>query len=189
MKARKFPTRLIHYGDLSKGLRPIQIKELGVDTVLPCKPAGALWTSPWGSEYGWAEYCRADGLTRQTDDGHGWILELVKTARVYKIHTHKDLTALIKDIGGKSLWPNGQVRYPDWPRVAQVYDAVWLTEKGQWATRLSYPYDLYGWDCESVAVLNHEVVSVVAKLTDMYSSLGSTQEGCCNRHEACCLLD
>ena len=30
------------------------------------------------------------------------------------------------------------------------YDAVYLTEEGQGATRLSYPVDLYGWDVPSI---------------------------------------
>ena len=40
----------------------------------------------------------------------------------------------------------------DFERMAADFDAVHLTDEGQWATRLTQP-SLYGWDCESTCWL------------------------------------
>lgn len=42
--------------------------------------------------------------------------------------------------------------------LKERYDAIWLTETGQWKTRLSRPLNLYGWDCESLVILNKRVI-------------------------------
>jgi hypothetical protein len=37
-------------------------------------------------------------------------------------------------------------------------DAIWLTEAGQWETRHTYPRNLYGWDCETIFIMNESCV-------------------------------
>jgi len=44
--------------------------------------------------------------------------------------------------------------FPDYEECATRYDAIHLTDRGQWATRMTHPKNLYGWDCESVLILN-----------------------------------
>ena len=51
-----------------------------------------------------------------------------------------------------SQWPDRGRNYPHWEALAaDGWDGVYLTERGQWATRLprSGP-DLYSWDLESM---------------------------------------
>lgn len=38
------------------------------------------------------------------------------------------------------------------------YEAIWLTAKGQSETHYSNPTNLYGWDCESVLIMNSKCV-------------------------------
>lgn len=40
-------------------------------------------------------------------------------------------------------------------------DAIFLTERGERATRFTHPRTLYGWDCESVLVLNPAIISPI----------------------------
>jgi len=47
--------------------------------------------------------------------------------------------------------------YLDFEQLSKTYDAVWLTYNGERKTRYSNP-DLYGWDCESVLILNKNSV-------------------------------
>lgn len=42
--------------------------------------------------------------------------------------------------------------------VQKGIDAIYLTEKGQWKTRLTFPRNLYGWDCETVLILNERCI-------------------------------
>ena len=45
--------------------------------------------------------------------------------------------------------------YPDFEGMVRAgIDAIWLTAHGESATRFSRPYSLYGWDCESVLIMN-----------------------------------
>ena len=52
-------------------------------------------------------------------------------------------------------------RYLDFEKIAENYDAIWLTEKGMQETRWSNP-DLYGWDCETFLILNPKCCYEVA---------------------------
>jgi hypothetical protein len=74
-----------------------------------------------------------------------WLLNPDPAARIAHIDTYSDLAALVAAYPG----PGVDTRFPDWEAVSRDYDAVHLTDAGQWATRLSHPHDLYGWDCES----------------------------------------
>jgi hypothetical protein len=38
----------------------------------------------------------------------------------------------------------------DFEKLSQNYDGIWLTEQGNGETHLSFPYNLYSWDCESI---------------------------------------
>lgn len=76
------------------------------------------------------------------------------TARVLLINTLPDLRTLQAAYPSEPLIPAlAQHRYPDWHALARDgWDAVYLTDQGQWETRLP-PYGeptLYGWDTASV---------------------------------------
>lgn len=127
------------------------------------KPNGGsgLWTAPITryTEAGlpadsvWLEWARLE----MDFDGPSELTEIFPTAeaRVLLIDSQADLVAIV------DAYPAGRafddLRYPDWPRLAaDGWDAVYLTDEGQWATRLpdSGP-DLYGWDMASVLWLRH----------------------------------
>ena len=42
--------------------------------------------------------------------------------------------------------------------AADSVDGIYLTEQRRWATRLSFPRSLYGWDCESILILNERCI-------------------------------
>lgn len=45
----------------------------------------------------------------------------------------------------------------DYEKLAEVYDGMLLTEKGETTTRYS-PISLYGWDCESIVLFNLDCI-------------------------------
>lgn len=141
--------QLRHYGsnkfDRAK-FAPIKDREF-------VKPHGGLWTSPVGSTEGWKEWCEAENFS---------LADLTKSfevdfkGRVLAINTTADLDAL----EWKSAAPMLHYSWPRFePLLAQGYDAIHLTGRGQWATRLSFPRSFYGWDCETVLVLNPASIS------------------------------
>lgn len=120
------------------------------------KPSG-LWTSTWDKGASdWMRWCRAEEF--RTDFRQVWLLQPETDARVYRIDGMPDLIELCKRWPGSSPLPDirpGEMMV-DWLAVEGEYDAVWLTERGQWETRLPPPPlpDLYGWDCESTCWFN-----------------------------------
>ena len=127
------------------------------------KPSGGLWTAPITARAddgsvlrtAWTEWC-VDNMW--ADLVKARFLEILPRpdARVLLVDAMDDLQALV------AAFPNTEPRYrlryghadqfPNWQTMAACWDAVYLTDAGQWATRLP-PYgepNLYTWDCASV---------------------------------------
>lgn len=141
----KWPT-LIHYGST----KYIKEKVKPITNAIRVKPNGGLWTSPVNSKYGWKDWCE-DEEYRPCDDTNSFKLKLHNWAKVYIIDSLDDLKKM-----PVYHYQNDKLFFIDFENLSKSYDAIWLTEKGEGETRLSYPIDLYGWDCESVLIMNPE---------------------------------
>lgn len=124
-----------------------------------------FWTSTWHPEHGsgWVQWCLSEeyGCDRSDPSFPIWTLTPEDDARVYEIAGYSDLDALVAAYPHELHYPGSawsDLR-PDWAAIAVDFDAVHLTDEGQWATRLSMPLDLYGWDCESTLWLRWAFVS------------------------------
>ncbi|GAC1662332.1 MAG: hypothetical protein PVS3B3_33470 [Ktedonobacteraceae bacterium] len=118
-----------------------------IENIAHIKPKGGIWTSTWNEETrssGWTEWCEMEEYC-DTSKFQWWLLTPLEDLRIYTVDTHKDLRLL----GKKYQIPHDYAFWLDYEQVTQDYDAIHLTERGQWATRLTYPISLYGWDCES----------------------------------------
>lgn len=151
-------TKYIHYGTaefLKEVFEPIKNRPSF------CKPTGGLWASPIDSEYGWRDWCK-DEQYMDCDDLNSFTFELQDNAKVYVIDSLKDLLLVPHKVNDDSAF--GSVQVIDFEKMAMEYDAIFLTCNGQWKTRYSkfegYIMDLYGWDCESILVMNPGVVKV-----------------------------
>ncbi|MGL4774520.1 MAG: hypothetical protein ACRC2K_13245 [Clostridium sp.] len=122
------------------------------------KPIGGLWASPYHpkEEYisDWEEFCVESGFLLNTLD-KGVIFELKKDARVYTIDEFNDLCFLYCHY--KLFDSDSYFELIDFERIAEKYDAILLTEKGQQDTRYTIP-SLYGWDVETLLVLNYDAI-------------------------------
>jgi len=128
------------------------------------KPRGGLWVSPYypDREYisGWHEWCSSEMEHWLSNDSV--VLELKDDAKIFTINSQEDLIEFIKIVGIAEDELTSKLglkflTYPDFEKVSQMFDAVYLTEEGQWSTRFSgngCDYNLYGWDCESLLILN-----------------------------------
>lgn len=116
------------------------------------KPKGGAWTSTYtpNKKYlsDWLRWY--DSEMPYTKTPCLYILYPKSTAKVYTINSYMDLEKLHNDgFSGNSSRVLSLREHLDFEKIAKVYDAIHLTENGQWRTRLSTPYSLYGWDCES----------------------------------------
>lgn len=114
------------------------------------KPKGGLWTSPINSNYGWSDWCKQNNF-RSCDLRNSFTISLNDDAKILMIDSRNDLINL----------PiiNKWVSYPDFELLAQEFDAIKLTIKGEAETRFTKPLSLYGWDCESVLILNSKCIN------------------------------
>jgi hypothetical protein len=143
---------LIHYGcvKFDKTLfKPIQ-NRYAIN-----KPTGGFWTSPKNSDRGWKNWC--------DDANFGECLQVKCTtvtlsanAKILKIDSLLDLINIPYTKTDKYVIFNETVL--DYETIALHYDAIWLTAKGLSETHLSTPMDLYGWDCETVLVMNPDCI-------------------------------
>lgn len=138
---------VIHYGSKEFSIQKFQKIENNF-----IKPRGGLWTSPVGSEYGWKEWCEAEKFRKCTEE-NSFKLKFNKGTKICIIETFDDLER--KMIWRKFELPHLPILnyYPDYEKMAEIYDAIWLTTEGQLNTRFTQP-NLYGWDCETVLILN-----------------------------------
>ena len=107
------------------------------------KPNGGIWTSPQDATFGWREWCASERF-REGMDTQEFTLIPRPDARVAVIDSLADLEHLIAlypavDVIGKPVL--------DFEAMARDFDGLWLTEEGQWRTRMTTP-NLYGWDME-----------------------------------------
>lgn len=114
------------------------------------KPYGGLWTSTLvnDTESAWVRWCRE--YMRSAIYGRArYALEVDPRARIYTIDSLDDLVRLYEQGYAIPFAPGVSVYSLDFERLAQLYDGLHLTARGERETRMSYPHTLYGWDVES----------------------------------------
>lgn len=145
---------VIHYGSNQFNIELInQIKN---DNWV--KPKGGLWTSPVNSEWGWENWCKSEQF-RDCNEKISFKLKLNNDAKIYIIDCFDDLVSAPKITF--NLGENYQKQYIDFEELAKEYDAIWLTIKGLNQTHLSYPLDFYGWDCETILIMNPKCCQII----------------------------
>ena len=123
------------------------------------KPFGGLWAEPIAhNKYGWIEWCTDnDFRTGSLDE---WFdFEIKDESKIFKISNEQDVYKL-KNIGCckytiSSFENEIDVYFIDFENMLNIgYDAVEmrLTNFTYWA--------LYGWDCDSIIVLNPEAIYI-----------------------------
>lgn len=139
--------KYIHYGH----------KEFSVDKfdrpknhAFLSKPFGGLWASPVESDYGWRDWCEAEDF-RRCDIENSFMFTLRDDANVLYIDSRDCLSDLPKQKCYRDLWC-----MLDFEKLMGTYDAIELTLSSDIALR----FVLYGWDCDSIVILNPYVVEV-----------------------------
>ena len=158
--------RVVHYTDLPFQLRPISIKNGDGKTGLFIKPCGGLWCSPLDSKWDWSDWCRSESYG-DIDNQSKVILDIDTTNLV--------IIDCIEDMETKLSWYMFHDKFEaiDFENmVRKGIDGIYLTEKGQEDTRWSRSRSLYGWDCETVLILNERCVNAVEVVKNECRSVG-----------------
>lgn len=129
-----------------ESFEPVENKDDGVH-----KPRGGLWTSTLRDDTsGWLDWCKAESF--YSGDEIVWLLYPEDELDIYEIDSQADLLTLLDHFerpGGDPAIDaqRGTFAPIDFETMAEEYDAIHLTEEGQWDTRMTRP-GLYGWDSE-----------------------------------------
>lgn len=121
------------------------------------KPHGGLWASPVDAAFGWREWNEREGLITCSED-RCFRFSLSEDATVYHMYCEEDVEAL-------PLRPESKVPYilrPDFEKILEMgYDAIEYHLSQEIVPKdecLGLYFVLYGWDCDSILVLNPSVI-------------------------------
>ena len=123
------------------------------------KPHGGLWTSTYTPDEkycsDWIVWCVREEMYEWVSDSC-YILYPNPDAKILTIDSKEDLKRVIDQY---HIVKNGK-KYLDYERISKDFDAIHLTERGQWDTRLLEP-NLYGWDCESTLWFRNKFLGAI----------------------------
>lgn len=141
----------IHYGhrhfDSQNTFKQIQNIELAV------KPRGGLWGSDINSKFGWIDWVKSnDFFSSKYLSGRWFKFTLKEDARILTISDVKQLKKLPKC--KSDILPNPIFVCLDFEKLKKDYDAIEVLLSGN----QDLYFALYGWDCDSILVLNDKVV-------------------------------
>lgn len=116
---------------------------------------GGLWTSPIDSENNWRKWCERENFNI-------WKLEKsfrmeVSTKNLLVIDNYYDFNTQMVHSNIMTIDIYGLPSI-DWEKLVNQYNGIWLTARGEAETRYSYPYNLYGWDCDTVLLFNEKPI-------------------------------
>ena len=146
-------TVYIHYGHDKLGiLNPI------TNSHYHSKPHGGLWASRINDPCGWKSWCEGEEFRLDTFD-KSFKFTLKDSARVLLLNDIDQLDNLPKmDDPSAPQYEKGKsfsTCYLDFEKLQHDYDAIELTNISQ------FYWALYGWDCNSIIVMNQDVIEEI----------------------------
>lgn len=139
-------TVYVHYGD-DTFREPNPIKNRKWFT----KPYGGLWASRENDPDGWKSWCEAEDFRLDMFD-QSFRFKLKSGAKVLELSHEDQLVDLPRNLC--SGYEDYEC-YLDFEALAEKYDAIEVTD----IRRLYFP--LYGWDCNSILIMNPDVVEIL----------------------------
>ena len=149
-------TLYIHYGDSAFSKAKFgPVKNRNFKWVKPDYKSG-LWASPINSKWGWKDWCESEEFCteRLNKCFRFWLTNDAKVAHIYSVQDLIDLGGYKDDMSRRY-----DMCYLDFEKIARKYDAIelHLCYDGEHINQDLY-FALYGWDCDSLLVLNPDVV-------------------------------
>ena len=151
--------KYIHYGHsrfMRELFQPIRNQEFFT------KPMGGLWASPVDADFGWKTWNDNEHF-RECSEDNSFTFSLTDSAKVYRIYSVGDLKRLPEY---KNYIVPGRWYCIDFEKCVELgYDAIELHISEEERIDDAEPFEclyfrLYGWDCDSILIMNPDVVEV-----------------------------
>lgn len=120
------------------------------------KPSGGLWASATDARYGWKDWCEEDEFRECTEE-NSFIFHFKQGAKVFLIDGLTSLNKLPRRDTGR-FGPNSLYLIDFEQCLRNGIDAIELMLYGPAENELYWA--LYGWDCDSVLVMNPDCIEV-----------------------------
>ena len=161
-------TTYIHYGNNKFVPEYMKRKCNAIDN----KPSFGLWASKTDADFGWKDWCMAEDF-RNCDETNSFKFTLKDDAKVMYISGDGIPDVLKPYYVSRDNWHKMIKNNPNAKRIdfdsiiADGYDAIEFdySNTSSWncrESRFNELYDLmYGWDCDSIVILNPDVVEII----------------------------
>jgi len=145
--------KAVHYTKPFFSLRPVEIKNGRWHVADLNKPRGGLWCSPLDSDYGWRNWCQNNGFVDAEHDQR--VIFDVDMSNFVVIDSAEDMKTRLPWI----LFVDGYSMAIDFEKIVhEGVDGIHLTKNGYAEAEFAYPESLYGWDCETILILNDRCI-------------------------------
>ena len=143
--------KYIHYG--SEKFHREYFCKIG-NMLSSVKPNGGLWACDVDSENSWKDFCDRSSF-RKCEEKNSFTFSLSNDARILTINSLEDMECLQKIKHDTELcFCNLSWICLDFEKIAEDYDVLEVNISHDY--RLYYK--LYGWDCDSILVMNPDVI-------------------------------
>lgn len=118
------------------------------------KPIGGLWASRTNTKTGWIDWCIGEEFCLDKYNDNFFTFDLSPDARILTINHLYDLKSLPKlKIGSGNFM---EQQYLDFEELAKMYDTIEVFVSEDY----DLYYALYGWDCDSILIMNPDIIVV-----------------------------
>lgn len=159
--------KYVHFGhsyfDRGRFEHPKDVK----GSIMMNKPYGGLWASPCKKNcYTWLDWCKSEDfcLDKYTSESR-FTFRLTDDARVFHIRTPEDAYYLADNYPLGHKMHHMVILEIDYAKVVDDYDAVQIHIYDEEGSYKLYSV-MYGWDCDSIVVLNPEVIIPIKENRD-----------------------
>lgn len=114
------------------------------------KPFGGLWASNVNSKFGWKDWCKVEEF-RDCDKENSFSFTLSDNAKILRIKSIRDIENL-PIVDRKSSWI-----CLDFEQLSKDYDVI----EANISNSDELYFALYGWDCDSILVMNPDVIQEI----------------------------
>lgn len=140
-------TIYIHYGHSSYNKSEFTPIRNVIDFT---KPRGGLWASPIDAPYGWRQWCEQEEF-RKCKERESFKFTLSPTAKILHIRSIEDCEFI------PTLKSSNRLRWfcPNYEKLMKGgFDGVEVHISDDY----NLYYKLYGWDCDSIVIMNKDIV-------------------------------